>query len=171
MGRPPWKRSKPFHTDDARDCDHDLPPWKEREITKPPWKTRDPHERNEMIYWMIQQLEKQEVLDGTTPEKRATLRKRFHLARFLLPPEPPQQKYKPDDVTNSALNAAVDTVPLIRQIWQDEYEGRKNRHADDGASAEEIAAYLFGVNIDHVIARARKPSGGPRGKRKPTRGK
>jgi hypothetical protein len=47
MARPGWKRSKPFHNDEARDCDHDLPPWKEREITKPPWKARNPHERLE----------------------------------------------------------------------------------------------------------------------------
>jgi hypothetical protein len=68
-------------------------------------------------------------------------------ARFLLPPEPPQQKHKPDDVANSALNAAVDTVPLIRQLWQDEY-GLKTRHPDDGASAEEIAAVQAFIGAD-----------------------
>jgi hypothetical protein len=165
MARPLWKRSKPFHNDEARNCDPDLPPWKAREITRPPWKASNPHDRQEMIYWMIQQLEKQEVLDGTTPARRAALRKRFHLTRSLLPPEPPQQKNKRDDVANSALNAAVDTVRLIRQIWEDEF-GLKNRHPDDGASAEEIAAILFDVNIAHVMSRSRKPSGGPRGKRK-----
>jgi hypothetical protein len=61
----------------------------------------------------------------------------------------------------------VDTVPLIRKIWQSEYNNQKNRHRNDGASAEEIAATLFGVDIDRVISRSRKPSGGPRGKRKP----
>ena len=125
MARPGWNRSKPFHNDEASDCDHDLPPWKEREITKLPWKARNPHERLEMIYWMIQQLEKQEVLDGTTPEKRATLRKRFHLARFLLPSELPQQKHRPDDVANSALNAAVDRRrDEAREI--DHFQSREN---------------------------------------------
>jgi len=63
--------------------------------------------------------------------------------------------------------AAVDTVQNIRQIWQEEY-GQKNRHPDDGPSAEEIAAYLFGVSesVDQVTSRSTKPSGGPRGRHK-----
>jgi hypothetical protein len=167
MARPLWKRSVPFHNDEDRDCPADLPPWRAREITKPPWKARNLHDRQEMIYWVIQQLEKQEILYGTTREQRAALRKRFHLTRRSLPPEPPQQKHKADDVANSALNDAVHTVPFIRKLWRDKYKGHKNRLRNDGASAEEIAAYLFDVNIAHVISRSRKPSGGPRGKRKP----
>ena len=171
MARPLWKRSKLLHNDEARDCDPDLPPWKAREITRPPWKARNPHDRQEMIYRVIQQLEKREVLDAATPKGRAALGKLIgkKALRKLLAPS---NAYRKDDhdVANSTLNDAVATVRLIRQIWKDEY-GLKNRHPDDGAPAEEIAAYIFDVNIDHVMPRSRKPSGGPRGTRKPTRGK
>jgi hypothetical protein len=146
------------------------PPWKARNIAKPPWKARDPRDREEMIYWVIQQLDKAKFLDCTDPAGRAALRKllsKAELRKLLARSNASQnaKKRERDDVANSALNAAVDTVRLIRQIWQDEYD-RKNRHPDDGPSAEEIAAYLFDVNIAHVTSRSRKPSGGPRGKPK-----
>ncbi|MHC2318378.1 hypothetical protein ACVIHC_005424 [Bradyrhizobium diazoefficiens] len=157
----------PLDNDEAHDCDPDLPPWKVRDIERPRWTARNPHERKEMIYWVIQQLEKLEVQDATTPKGRAALRRLIgkKALRKILAPSNTSRK-DDQDVANWALNAAVDTVPLIRQLWQDEY-GLKNRHRDDGASAEEIAAYLFDVKIAHVISRSRKPSGGPRGKHKP----
>jgi hypothetical protein len=173
MPSPLWKRSVPFHNDETSDCALDLPPWKERDIKRPRWTARNPHERHEMFYWVIQQLEKLEVLDGTTPRGRAALGKLIgkKATRKLLAPS---NTYRKDDhdVANSALNDAVATVRRIRQIWQDEY-GQKNRHPDDGASAEEIAAYLFGVSerVDQVTSRSTKPSGGPRGKRKSILGK
>jgi hypothetical protein len=178
MARPLWRRSKPFHNDETRDLDPDYPPWKAREIKKPPWQARNPHERNEMFYWMIQKLDERardiDTIDATNPKGRAALGKLIgkKALRKLLAPS---NTYRKDDqdVANWAVNAAVDTVPLIRQIWQDEY-GRKNRRPDDGPSAEEIAAYLFGVSesVDQVTSRSTKPSGGPRGrlhKRKITR--
>jgi hypothetical protein len=164
------RKHRILDNDEEHDCPPDLPPWKARDITKPPWKAGNPRERLEMIYWVIQQLEKLETPDATTQKGRAALGKLIgkKALRKLLAPS---NTYRKDDhdVANWALNAAVDTVPLIRQIWQDEYDGQKNRHPDDGASAEEIAAYLFDVNINHVMSRSQKPSGGPRGKRKPTK--
>jgi hypothetical protein len=61
--------------DEQHDCPADLPPWKARDIERPRWAARNPHERNEMFYWVIQQLEKREVLDATTPKGRAALGK------------------------------------------------------------------------------------------------
>jgi hypothetical protein len=142
-----------------------LPPLK-AETPRPSWKARNPSERQEMINWVIQQLEKAEYVDiladGTA---RLT-------TWWVIPDNPnaaPAQQTcrgRPILRKRDALTDAADTVPLIREIWRDDY-GRKNRHRDDGASAEEIAATLFDVNIDHVISRSRKPSGSKRRARRP----
>jgi hypothetical protein len=135
----------------------------QQQLTKPPWKARDPRERQQMIDWVIRQLEWYlERTDGIT---RLTRLERSNMNCFYEPNQHYRGRpiHRNRDAANAALDDAVDTVPLIREIWQDEY-GRKNRHPDD-VSAEEIAATLFAVNIAHVISRSRKPSGGPRGRK------
>jgi hypothetical protein len=161
------RKHRILDNDEDRDCPADLPPWKARKIDRPPWKACNPHDRQQMIYWTILQLEKIENIDATTPRgqrKLARLVGERELRKLLARGAYRQQREQKRDVvddSNDALNAAVYTVRQIRQIWQDEY-GQKNRHADDGASAEEIAAYLFDVNVDHVKSRSQKPSGGKR---------
>jgi hypothetical protein len=154
-----------------------LPPLK-ADIPRPPWKAGNPIERRAMIDWVVQQLEKREYVDFLDGVPRLTtwwvvpcnpnagVKVRYSpseikLLRILQQAAGFSTSVKRDreDAANSALADAVDTVPLIRKIWQDEYEGRKNRTQDDGASAEEIAATLFGANLAHVLSRSRKPSG------------
>jgi hypothetical protein len=139
-----------------------------REIAKPPWTAGNARERRAMIDWVIWQLERlQYVEDGRLtwlPEPdnwnadiRTVRGRPIRGFRHFAPIDSRDQK-RWDNVANSALDDAVDTVPLIREIWLDEY-GRKNRHANDGASAYEIAAILFDVDPAHVASRSRKPSG------------
>jgi hypothetical protein len=46
--------------------------------------------------------------------------------------------------------AVVEDVRRIRQLWQKHY-GKKNRHADDGPSAEEIAATRWEVKVRNIV--------------------
>jgi hypothetical protein len=55
------------------------------------------------------------------------------------------------------IAAAVADVTRIKRIWQDHYDGRANRGADQ-VSAINIAAERHGVTADEVIERRKRPS-------------
>jgi hypothetical protein len=91
------------------------------------------------------------------------LRKRLpHLARFLfaLPPRKRKKRQR-----NDAVATAVWAAQRIPEIWQREYDGRKNRPRDQVSAVAIASLWLDGdVSEDDILKRL-KPSG-PSGKKK-----
>jgi hypothetical protein len=131
-------------------------------MKRPPWIARNQRDRNQMIEWTTEQLE---ILRADTEEKNSfgpgdlgkyltllagqygnmqPLHATYpHLAPFLQAPKRGRGKYPRE--TNLAVERAAAEVSIIRALWQKHY-GKKNRHADDGPSAVEIAAERWGVD-------------------------
>jgi hypothetical protein len=155
---------------------------------KPRWQGRNPREREQMVRWVHEQLDAEAEytarLEGPAAEAAheeylawcarlgpqidaaesgdiEPLRRRLpELEKFLFAPPPRKRKKRPK---HDAVTTAAWAVRSIRKIWQREY-GRKNRHADDGPSAVEIAASWVEVTPPDIEKRL-KPSG-PSGKKK-----
>lgn len=74
-----------------------------------------------------------------------------HLAKFIhLPKRRQGERSFPKFKDALRVSAACDDVDRIRALWKQHY-GRKNRHAEDGPSAEEIAADRWEVDVEAVI--------------------
>jgi hypothetical protein len=94
------------------------------------------------------------------------LRKRLpHLAKFLCRPKLRRGKHFPKATVVELtirrdgfdrVQEAVKDVRRIRALWK-QCCGKKNRRADDGPSAEDIAAGRWkGVDVDDIIQRMKK---------------
>jgi hypothetical protein len=70
-------------------------------------------------------------------------------------PEPKRPRGAPKKIARAIEMAARDVV-RIRRLWEAEY-GRKNRHSDDGPSAEWIASKRWKVNEEAVRRRLKHP--------------
>jgi hypothetical protein len=83
--------------------------------------------------------------------KHRPLKKHYpELAPFLRLPKRKRGGYQRPKGDYELRSAAAD-VKAIRALWQREY-GRKNRHPDDGPSAEQIAADRWGIDdVEDVI--------------------
>jgi hypothetical protein len=140
---------------------------------KPRWTARDEKDREKMVRWVHEKLDQKlrDNLNTDLPERcreyedflakdgpqlaaaahgdLEPLRRKYpHLARFINLPRGKRgptwrgkrSRYFLRQRSSKELQANL--VRLIREIWV-EYYGRKNRKAEDGPSAEEIAkAYL-----------------------------
>jgi hypothetical protein len=132
----------------------------------PPWIARDQRERNLMIAWVGAQLDalvaeaaKNNSFGPGELSKYLALLAAWHgnmqplhafyphLAPFLQAPKRGRGKYLRR--RNFAVERAAAEVKIIRALWQRHYR-KKNRRADDGPSAVEIAAERWGVGIAEV---------------------
>jgi hypothetical protein len=115
---------------------------------------------------------------GDIRAARELVRKVFpYLADLLQPPKLKRgEKYEPYEIDGvivprgecytdvkdkverkNQIAGAVADVTRIKRIWQDHYDGRANRGADQ-VSAILIAAERHGVTADEVIERQKRPS-------------
>jgi hypothetical protein len=96
------------------------------------------------------------------PLRRAVAEKHPELLPFIhLPKQPgPGKKFlklKEGTTDSWALDAAVEDVRRIRELWQKIYR-KKNRSRNDPVTAEAIAAELWEVDVEDVCRRMKKIS-------------
>jgi hypothetical protein len=121
------------------------------------------------------------AIEAAWRRNMAPLRKRHpELAPFLFPPKGTRGIRFPKPVlidssnterrpTHRVLDAAWAVEQLRDVIWPKHF-GKKNRHQDDGPSAEQIVAKWMRVSVAD-IKRWTKPSGTSRAERKNSRAK
>jgi hypothetical protein len=151
--KPPWSARSELEREQMRT-------WVNRELNRLPdelerWRASDEYktgldERSKRYdAWLADhgpEIESAEA--GNIEPLRAALP---HLAKFLHPPKRRQgERSFPKFKDTLRVSAACDDVDRIRALWKQHY-GRKNRHAEDGPSAEEIAAERWEVDVEAVI--------------------
>jgi hypothetical protein len=152
----------------------------------PPWTARNERERELMFEWVNRQLDRiadQDFIatqsklaknfdvkkhfawvDAGGPEIEQAdhgdiepLRKKLpQYARFLrLPKRQRGQRFSKMKSLDPVAEALAD-VKRIRRLWSEKF-GKKNRHVDDGYTAEEIAARRWGIRFESIIRRMKNP--------------
>jgi hypothetical protein len=149
-------------------------------IDLPGWHAHNKTERAKMVLWLNLELDQMAMVETQQRQKNfdekecrawiaeygpeidqaehgniEPLRKQLPaLAKFLhLPKRKRGQRFQKLRIRPDLVRLAVDDVKRIRALWLKHY-GKKNRHADDGLSAEQIAADRWdGVRVSDVINR------------------
>ena len=112
-------------------------------------------------------LERAAADRGFIDQARSLVRSRWpYIADLVqLPPLKRGEKYRPELtgvrtggqlVRRWRIASAAADVKRIRELWQVHYEGKKNRHPDDGPSAVQIAADRHGVSVEEVELKLKK---------------
>jgi hypothetical protein len=149
-------------------------------MSKPRWDCSKPRDAQNMIKWVNNALDfrdnkikylrvlgeglrsfdpaylKMKAIEQADRGSIGPLRLLFpDLARFLSLPKLKRGQRFPRNESDPVTGAAIDSKE-IRTLWKFFY-GKRNRPKNDPVTAEQIAADRWGVDVEAVIARLKKP--------------